>query len=90
MLYFPLDIEKGKAMQTVQLDIADDKLDAFLTIINNLKNDIVQGIKFKNDADFEDTKKYFRHALEEIENGNDTLLDQGEYDKQMNEFMQTL
>ncbi len=36
-------------MQTIQLDIPDDKLDTFLTIIDNLKNDIVQNIRLKND-----------------------------------------
>lgn len=35
-------------MQTIQLDIADDKLDTFLTIIENLKKDIVQGIRLKD------------------------------------------
>ena len=77
-------------MHTLQIDIADDKLDTFLTIVNNLKNDIVQNIKFKDDTNFQDTKKYFNQALEEIENGNDILLDQDEYDTQMNEFMKTL
>jgi len=32
-------------MQTIQLDIADDKVDTFLTIVGNLKNDIVQNIR---------------------------------------------
>jgi hypothetical protein len=37
-------------MQTIQLDIADDKLDTFLTIINNLQKDIVQSIRFKENG----------------------------------------
>ena len=37
-------------MQTIQLDIADDKLDTFLTIIENLQKDIVQGIRLKGDG----------------------------------------
>lgn len=37
-------------MQTVQLDIADDKLDTFLTIVANLKKDIVQGVRLKDDG----------------------------------------
>ena len=37
-------------MQTIQLDIADDKLDTFLTIVSNLKNDIVQSIRLQNDG----------------------------------------
>ena len=36
-------------MKTVQLDIQDDKLNAFLTIIDNLKNGIVEKIRFQDD-----------------------------------------
>ena len=36
-------------MQTVQLEIPDEKLDTFLTIIENLKKDIVQSIHLKRD-----------------------------------------
>ena len=35
-------------MQTVQLDIADNKLETFLTIVENLQKDIVQGIRIKD------------------------------------------
>jgi len=37
-------------MKTIQLDVPDDKLDTFLTIIGNLKNDIVQNIRLQNDS----------------------------------------
>lgn len=37
-------------MQTVQIDISDDKLDTFLTIVENLQKDIVQGIRLKEDT----------------------------------------
>jgi len=37
-------------MQTVQLDIADEKLSTFLTIVENLQKDIVQGIRLKSDG----------------------------------------
>jgi hypothetical protein len=36
-------------MQTLHIDIADDKLDTFLTIIGNLRKDIVQDIRLKED-----------------------------------------
>jgi len=36
-------------MQTVQLDIQDDKLNAFLTIVDSLKNDMIDKIRFQND-----------------------------------------
>ena len=45
-------------MQTIQVEIADDKLDIFFTIINNLQEGIVQGIKFKNnDLEIETIEK---------------------------------
>ena len=37
-------------MRTIQLDIADDKLDTFLTIVENLQKDIVQGIRLKDNG----------------------------------------
>lgn len=36
-------------MQTIQLDIQDDKLNAFLTIVKNLKSDMVQSIRTSDD-----------------------------------------
>jgi len=36
-------------MQTVQLDIKDDKLNIFLTIIKNLKSDIIENIRTQDD-----------------------------------------
>ena len=48
----------GVNMQIVQLDIADDKLDTFLTIVENLQKDIVQGIRLKdNGLDIEPIEK---------------------------------
>ncbi|SHO80558.1 hypothetical protein MNB_SV-15-77 [hydrothermal vent metagenome] len=36
-------------MQTIQLDIQDDKLNTFLTIIDNLKSGIIEQIRFEKD-----------------------------------------
>ena len=77
-------------MQTIQLDIADDNVDTFLTIVTNLKNNMVQNITLKGDAHYEESRAYFHNALQEIENGNDIPLSQKEYDDQMSEFTKTL
>lgn len=37
-------------MQTIHLDIQDDKLNTFLTIINSLKGGIVEQIRFEKDS----------------------------------------
>ena len=45
-------------MQTIQLDIQDDKLNAFLTIVDNLKNGMIDKIRFQSDIlDIENIKK---------------------------------
>ncbi|MEA1920789.1 MAG: hypothetical protein U9N52_13185 [Campylobacterota bacterium] len=45
-------------MKTVQLDIQDDKLNDFLTIIDNLKNEMIDTIRFQNDIlDIENIEK---------------------------------
>ena len=40
---------RGVYMQTIQLDIQDDKLSAFLTVIKSLKSDMVQSIRTSGD-----------------------------------------
>ncbi len=52
-------------MQTIQLDIADDKLDTFLTIVENLQKDIVQGIRLKDNG----------FDIESIEKGSQDFID---------------
>ena len=45
-------------MKTIQLDIQDDKLNAFLTIVDNLKNDMIDKIRFQSDIlDIENIEK---------------------------------
>ena len=45
-------------MQTVQLDIKDDKLNTFLAIIKNLKSGIIENIRTQNDIlDIESIEK---------------------------------
>ena len=45
-------------MQTIQIEVADDKLDTFLTIVENLQKDIGQGIRLKdNGRDIEAIEK---------------------------------
>ena len=40
---------KGGYMQNIQLDIQDDKLNAFLTIVKSLKSDMIESIRTNND-----------------------------------------
>ena len=45
-------------MQTIQLDIQDDKFNAFLTIVNSLKQGMIDKIRLQNDIlDIENIEK---------------------------------
>jgi len=68
-------------MQTIQLDIADDKLDTFLTIVENLQKDIVQGIRLKdNGLDIEpiemDSQDFIDIQLTKKENNPQYSIDE--------------
>ena len=43
-----------------------------------------------NKKQFQEDKAYFNQALSDIESGNDKLLNQEEYDSEMNEFIKSL
>jgi len=68
-------------MQTVQIDIADDKLDTFLTIVESLQKDMVKGIKLKdNGLDIEpidaDSLDYIDLQVTKSENNTKYSLDE--------------
>jgi len=45
-------------MQTIQFQIEDSKLDAFLTLIDNLKDGMIKNLVIKQDELDNDTKAY--------------------------------
>lgn len=51
-------------MQTIQIEVREDKLELFLTIINNLKNDIVQSIKLPNKLNSLDIEPIEKGSIE--------------------------
>ena len=68
-------------MQTLQIEVADDKLDTFLTIIENLQKDIVQGIRLKdNGLDIEliekDSQDFIDIQLTKKENNPQYSIDE--------------
>jgi len=60
-------------MQTVILDVEDDKLETFMTIIKNLSSDIVKNIKIQKELFFiepiEEDSEDFK-VIEEIKKQN--------------------
>lgn len=72
-------------MQTIHLQIEDSKLDAFLTVIDNLKDGMVKSIVIDNVSNkdineylstkkFEQDKQNFQNTLNDLESGKVTPL----------------
>lgn len=54
-------------MQTIQLEVQDQYLDTFLTLMSSLKEGMVQNILIDEKALFETNKEHFQQALKEIQ-----------------------
>lgn len=78
-------------MQTVRLQVDDSKLDTFLTLIENLKDGIVQNVTVNPSDDlncedqivvdgeqFKKDKIYYNKCLEDIQNGKTKILSHDE------------
>lgn len=81
-------------MKTIQLEIEDKSLDAFLTLIHSLKKGVIKKFEVKDsdisDKEFQETKAYFNECLYDIENKKVELLSQVEYESKMSSFVQDL
>ena len=61
-------------MQTIQIEVQDQYLETFLTLISSLKEGMIQNVQIDENVLFETNKSYFQHALKEIENNTVQLL----------------
>lgn len=90
-------------MQTIRLDIDENKLQTVLTLLENLKDGIVKNIRiesnnedddalqeYKKTKEFQDDRDYFQECLEDIENNRSTLLTEKEYALEMESFTTSL
>ncbi|MDY0117056.1 MAG: hypothetical protein RBR59_05740 [Sulfurimonadaceae bacterium] len=90
-------------MQTIRLDIDENKLQTVLTLLENLKDGIVKNIRiesnnedddalqeYKKTKEFQDDRDYFQECLEDIENNRSTLLTEKEYALEMENFTTSL
>ncbi len=81
-------------MQTVTLQIREDRLEQFLKIIDGLKKDMVEHcivstdeeVDYLNSAQFHKDKKMLNARLEDIQNTKATLISQKQYKEKMDEF----
>ena len=65
---------KGFTVQTIQIEVQDQYLETFLTLISNLKEGMIQNIHIDEKALFEANKSHFQQVLKEIENNTVSLL----------------
>jgi len=85
-------------MQTITLQIKDEKVDEFLVILNNLKEDLIDTFTLTNNEEkeylkseqFLKDKKKLEQTLQDIEDGKAILYTQEEFQNKMNYFMNDL
>jgi len=85
-------------MQTITLQIKDEKVDEFLVILNNLKEDLIDTFTLTNNEEkeylkseqFLKDKKKLEQTLKDIEDGKAVLYTQEEFYDKMNYFMDDL
>ena len=74
-------------MQTIHIQVEDNKLNTFLTLIDNLKDGIVKNVsiqtsELENDyitsEQFQKDKEYFQQCLTDIENGKTQTISHDE------------
>ena len=85
-------------MQTVTLQVREDRLEQFLKIIDALKEDMVEAYvllpkdeaEYLTSAQFQKDRKRLHARLEEINSGKATLLTEDVYRKKMDGFISDL
>ena len=85
-------------MHTITLYVEYNKLDDMVTILNNLKQDLIKNFTINDDdlkeyqksEKFKQDKKRFTNILKNIESENETLYNQTEFNKIINEHLQNL
>jgi len=87
-------------MQTIQFDIDDNKLDTFLTLIENLKDGMIKNLTVSSDnpideetqaymktAQFQKDKAMLQQRLADIESGKTTCIPWGEGFDELDNFI---
>jgi hypothetical protein len=81
-------------MQTIQLQIEDNKMDTFLTLIKNLKDGIVNSYSIDNDIDenlkqdpfFYERQKELHQIRDDIKSGKMKMYEWDEAEEDMDKF----
>ena len=90
-------------MQTVKLQIEDNKLDTFLLVLNSLKDGLIksctvndedkldsQTLLYMKTKQFQKDRTYFQKCLDDIESEKSESLSEEEYEVNMSNFVNNL
>lgn len=89
-------------MKEIYLQVNDDKFEIILSLLNNLKDGIVQKMSVKNklqdtytqqymqSSQFQRDKQEIEKCLQDLENNKSNPLAQEKYDTQMGDFLEKL
>ena len=62
-------------MQTIHVDVNDSKMDIFLNIIENLKEDVVKSYSISTDAFYDERQARLSKLREDIKSGKEPMHD---------------
>lgn len=85
-------------MQTIQLKVNDDSLGIVMTLVENLKKDIIKEIKIidndseedrqKKDPYFHERQKELQQLRAKIKDGDMEMLSQERYEQEIEQFFE--
>jgi hypothetical protein len=62
-------------MQTIHIDVNENKVDVLLNIIKNLKEDVVKSYSVSSDAFYDERKARLTQLREDIQSGKEPMYD---------------
>jgi len=62
-------------MQTIHIDVNDNKMDIFLNIIQNLKEDVIKSYSVSTDAFYDERKTSLIKLREDIKSDKEPMYD---------------
>jgi hypothetical protein len=79
-----LIIAKEEIMQTIRIDINDNKMDIFLNIIKNLKEDVVKSYSISTDMYYDERQARLSKLRQDMKSGKEPMYD---FDTSMDELI---
>ena len=62
-------------MQTIHINVDENKMDILLNIIKNLKEDVIQGYSISSDAFYDERKARLSKLRNDIKSGKEPVYD---------------